>query len=59
MEAIRDRLHRAEKRFSGKDGQPLRLATLIARLDDVHARMLKDNHKDVQDLILLLAVESI
>ncbi len=55
MAAIRDRLARAEQRFKGKDGEGLRMDTLIGKLDDTHAKVLKDDHKDIQDLILLLA----
>ena len=55
MAALRERLARAEQRFKGKDGEGLRMAALIGKLDDTHAKVLKDDHKDIQDLILLLA----
>ncbi len=55
MEAIRDHLSRAEARFRNKDGSPLRMAALICKLDAVHSKVLKDNRKDIQALVILLA----
>lgn len=55
MVAIRERLDRAEKRFRRKDGSGMRFYELIGKLDAVHAKVLKDDHKDIQDLVILLA----
>ncbi len=58
MAALRERMARAEKRFRRKDGQELRFTELIGKLDSIHAKVLKDIHKDVQDLVILLAKRS-
>ncbi len=55
---IRERLSRTEKRFRRKDGTAMRLFDLIGKLDAVHAKVLKDDHKDIQDLVILLALRA-
>ncbi len=55
MEAIRDHLFRAEARFRNRDGSPMRMAALIAKLDAFHAKVLKGAYKNIQDLVILLA----
>jgi len=55
MAAIRERLDRAEKRFLDKEGNPLRFWGVFGRLDERMQKVQKENDKEVQDLIMLLA----
>jgi hypothetical protein len=55
MEAIRERLERAEKRYRDKEGKPLRFWSLLAKLDGRMQKVQKENDKEIQDLVMLLA----
>ena len=55
MTAIRARLDRAEARFRNRDGSPLSFMAILIKLDAIHAKILKNDHKDIQDLVMLLA----
>lgn len=55
MAAIRERLARVEKRYRAKDGTALTFFELLARLSDERVKVLKDDDRTIQDLVMLLA----
>ena len=55
MAAIRHRTEDAEKRYRDKEGNPLRFWGIWQKLGENMEKFQKENHKEVQDLIMLLA----
>ncbi|MHB1287683.1 MAG: hypothetical protein ACYCYP_14245 [Leptospirales bacterium] len=55
MAAIRERLGRAEKRTQDKEGIPLTFWKVWSRLGERMEKVQKENDKEVQDLVMLLA----
>ncbi|MHB8370638.1 MAG: hypothetical protein ACYDBP_13300 [Leptospirales bacterium] len=55
MDAIRDRLERAEKRYRTKEGTPLTFWGTWTNLGERMEKVQKENDKEVQDLVMLLA----
>ncbi|MHB1756804.1 MAG: hypothetical protein ACYCT9_04740 [Leptospirillum sp.] len=55
MDAIRDRLDRAEKRTQDKEGNPLSFWGTWNKLGERMEKVQKENDKEVQDLVMLLA----
>ena len=55
LSAIRQRTEDAEKRYRDKEGNPLRFWGIWQKLGEKMEKYGKENHKEVQDLIMLLA----
>ena len=55
LSAIRHRTEDAEKRYRDKEGNPLRFWWIWQKLGEKMEKIQKENHKEVQDLIMLLA----
>ena len=55
MEAIRERIARAEKHYRAKDGSELTFFGLLARLSDERVKVSKDDDRKIQDLVMLQA----
>ena len=55
IRAIRQRTEDAEKRYRDKEGNPLRFWGIWQKLGEKMEKFQKENNKEVQDLIMLLA----
>ena len=55
MATIRERLVRAEKHYRAKDGTELTFCDLLAHISAERVKVLKDDDRKTQDLVMLLA----
>ena len=55
LSAIRQRMEAAEKRYRDKEGNSFRFWGIWQKLGEKMEKFQKENHKEVQDLIMLLA----